>query len=179
MYFNPLSIFSHRMSNRTRIHAVQSWLQQLKDSGGPQFSEAFEYFSVWTILVFPIPFKTRIFQLIKMNMILQTCLGGFYISYVHPKIIHVHYLQIDIDRFLLQVIDLFAHHSLLIIHSFIFDNVFPPISGAEYSIINMPFIFYCLSYDIHHKYGLSYQSDMIVLFVLYHCILLFFFLFLK
>jgi len=175
MYFNPLSIIMSRqssgLSNYERLQAIQCWLHQLKASGGPRFIEAFQYFSVWTVLVYPIPFQTRLLQLVKMNMILQTCLGGFYITYVHPKIIHVHYLQLDLDRLLLQLIDFFAHHSLFLLYPCIFDNVFPPVSGAEYWIINLPFFIYCLSYDIHHKYGLSYHSDMIVLFFLYHLIL--------
>ena len=176
MYFNPSSIFTLGISHYDRLQSIRCWCQDLRLYGGPRYVEALEYFSIWTLLLFPIPFQTRLFQLVKYNMILQTCIGGFYITYVNPKIIHVHYLLIDIDRFLLQCIDFLAHHSLVILHSLLFNKVFPPRSFFEYYIMNMPFTLYCLSYDIHHKYGLSYRSDMILLFCIYHIILLLFYI---
>ena len=177
MYWNPSSLVDCNLSNQDRIHAIKNWFQQLQQVGGPDYKQAFEYFSIWTLLLFPIPFQTRLFQLLKYNMILQTCLGGFYITYIHPKIIHVHYLQLDIDKLLLKFIDFCAHHSLLLLYFIIFnDNVFPPKSFCEYYIINCPFVFYCLSYSIYHKYGLTF-FDMFVLFIVYHLIIfLFFFL---
>ena len=51
----------------------------------------------------------------KFHMILHASLGGAYISYIYPKILHVHYMNIILDGFLLQVVDFFFAHQVFLI----------------------------------------------------------------
>ena len=54
------------------MEEIQEWRQNLDFS----WKDVFSYFSTWAICASMIPFQTKLFQLVRFNMILQAAIGG-------------------------------------------------------------------------------------------------------
>lgn len=147
---------------------LQNWYTSIRFS----WKEFFSYYSTWAIVCFFIPFQNRLFQLMKFHMILHASLGGAYISYIYPKILHVNYMNIILDGFLLQVVDFFAHQVFLI---FLCQYQNRPImcNLVEFCIVNTPLVIYLCHFNVGYRYGLRIR-DMLFLLVLYIFFLFFF-----
>jgi hypothetical protein len=138
-----------------------------------QWKEVFSYYSSWAILFFFIPFQSRIFQLMRFHMLLHASLGGAYISYLYPRILHVSYMNIILDGFLLQSIDFFAHHLFLIFA--MMNNHIPRVcTWIDLWIVNTPMLIYLFNFNIGYRYGLR-MIDIMVLFCFYIGLVVFFF----
>lgn len=171
------------------MEEIQEWRQNLDFS----WKDVFSYFSTWAICASMIPFQTKLFQLVRFNMILQAAIGGFYITYIHPKEIKIHYLNLIVDGFLLKMIDLVAHQSLLFIYLYFGTGITSangPNSGPcgsnsgpcgptcffEYLIMNLPFSIYLMNFDLEEKYGVK-QMDLMKMVPFYYLFIFFIFSF--
>ena len=162
---NPCALFKKTRHERTEI--VKQWYHQLNFS----WKDPLSYFSMWTILFSILPFQTRIFQLMKSNMILQTSLGGFYMAYVRPKEIKIKYLNLIVDGWLLKLIDLVAHQSLLFLYLYGNGGTFLyPDNFFEYYAMNLPLLVYIFNFDMEEKYQFT-SSDFFYLAPVYFIIL--------
>lgn len=155
--FRPLDIM--KFDKEERYSKLKIWYSSIKFS----WKEVFSYYSSWAIVCFFIPFQTRIFKLMKLHMILHAALGGAYISYIHPKILYVHYMNIILDGLLLQIVDFFAHQVFLLS----FHNNIPKVCNlVDLCFVNTPILIYICNFDIGYRYGLG-CSDIILLLLVY------------
>lgn len=175
------------------MEEIQEWRQNLDFS----WKDVFSYFSTWAICASMIPFQTKLFQLVRFNMILQAAIGGFYITYIHPKEIKIHYLHLIVDGFLLKMIDLVAHQSLLFIYLYFGAGItsangpigpsgpsgpigpigpIGPTSFFEYIIMNLPFCIYLMNFDLEEKYGVN-RIDLMKMLPFYYLFIFFIFSF--
>ena len=141
---------------------LQSWIQSID----MKWSDPFHYFSVWTFFAFLlIPDEIILLQQIKWNMLLQTYITGIYLTYVYPKIINIHYLNLKCHGFVLQVVDFIAHQVPFYI-TFFFQTLYPTTSWLEYIIVNLPLLYYLYKKDIKHYYHVR-ETDVFVLLIIY------------
>lgn len=167
---NPIILFN--LSNRERYEILQLWHKEIHF----RWYDPFTYFSMWNIILYffittfldTIP----IFYKLKMNVLLQTFLGGFYISYINPRYIKVPYLNIILTDWLLYTIDFFSHQ-LLFFYSLFLQEENISISWMEFLIINIPILLYMRYFPIFLKYNIK-DIDLMNLFFIYIFILYFF-----
>lgn len=164
-----------RMPMKERISTLYNWY-----AISPfQYKECFSYFSMWALIVFGLQFYFQFFLLKKIafNMLLQMVIGGTYITHIFPQKIKIHYLNIEIDEYILFLVDVLFHHFPFVYFlckenpclNYIFD-------WKDFFIINIPILFYFYTHDLTYYYGL-YFSDLCLLFLQYITIFYFFVLF--
>ena len=131
-----------------------------------KWSDPFHYFSVWTLLAFLlIPEDIILLQQIKWNMLTQTYMTGLYLTYVSPKIIKIHYLNLQCNGIVLQMVDFIAHQ-IPFYYIFLFERVTPTKNWLEFLIVNLPLLYYLYKKDIKHYYHVR-ETDVLILFVMY------------
>lgn len=160
MIINPSYIFD--VDQSTRMNVISQWYQSLNF----RWYDPFSYFSVWTLLIAMTPISNRFFLLLKFNMMLQTSIGGFYISYYYPRQIVIEYLNLILEGKLLYVIDFLSHHLPLLCFFGVYQTYLYPETFCEYVIMNIPLLSYVILFNVEQKYQLT-TSDIRNLFPFY------------
>lgn len=164
---NPLILF--RLSKTERYDVVRQWYSQLSF----YWYEPLTYFSMWNIIIYTFITlflnEVPIFYKLKMNVLYQTFLGGFYITYIHPKNIKVQYLNLILTDWLLYTVD-FLSHQLLFFHSLLTYKKSISLSWTEFIIINIPIFLYIRFFPIFYKYNIE-EYNVVQLCCFYLCTL--------
>lgn len=161
---NPSVLFY--VTKTERLELLKLWYLGLNFN----IIQPFSYFSAWNIIIFIIitffiQNPSPILYKLKFNTLLQTSIGGFYISYIFPRFIKIPYLNIIIDRSLLYFIDFFSHH-FLFLYTLFYEKNIPSFNFSEFFIMNIPFFLYFYIFNIFGKYNI-YPEDFISLFQIY------------
>ena len=160
---NPLLLCS--LSSQEKYNVLQLWYKDIHFS----WSSVFSYFSVWNLLLsfFLTKFfnENELFYKLKINVLLQTFLGGFYISYINPCYIKIPYLNLIITNSILYSIDFFSHQ-LPFYYFLLFHSRPMPLSWQEFIFINIPISFYFLFFNYEYRYGINI-NDIFILFLSY------------
>ena len=164
---NPLILF--RLSKTERYDVVRQWYSQLSF----YWYEPLTYFSMWNIIIYTFITlflnEVPIFYKLKMNVLYQTFLGGFYITYIYPKNIKVQYLNLILTDWLLYTVD-FLSHQLLFFHSLLTYKKSISLSWTEFIIINIPIFLYIRFFQIFYKYNIE-EYNLVQLCCFYLCTL--------
>lgn len=164
---NPLILF--RLSKTERYDVVRQWYSQLSF----YWYEPLTYFSMWNIIIYTFITlflnEVPIFYKLKMNVLYQTFLGGFYITYIYPKNIKVQYLNLILTDWLLYTVD-FLSHQLLFFHSLLTYKKSISLSWTEFIIINIPIFLYIRFFPIFYKYNIE-EYNLVQLCCFYLCTL--------
>jgi len=160
---NPLLLFS--LSNQERYNVLQLWYKDIQFS----WSSVFSYFSVWNLLLsfFITEFfnKNELLYKLKINVLLQTFLGGFYITYINPRYIKIPYLNLIITDSILYGTDFISHQ--LPFYYFLYFHSYPmDLSWKEFIFINIPISIYFLFFNYEERYGIKI-NDIYILFLSY------------
>ena len=160
---NPIVLFS--LSNSERYNVLQLWYKDIQFS----WSSVFSYFSVWNLLLcfFITEYfnENELFYKLKMNVLLQTFLGGLYITYIKPCYIKIPYLNLIITDSILYICDFISHQ--LPFYYFLFFHYNPiHISLKESIFINIPILIYFLFFNYEYRYGIKI-NDIINIFFSY------------
>ena len=160
---NPIILFY--LSNDERYNVLKLWYNDIQFS----WSSVFSYFSVWNLFLFF--FITNFFNenellyKLKMNALLQTFLGGFYITYINPCYIKIPYLNLIITDSILYICDFISHQ--LPFYSFLYFHSHPmDLSWKEFIFINIPISIYFLFFNYEDRYGIK-LNDIYILFFSY------------
>ena len=161
--FNPRLLFNYS-SDEVR-HIVKKWNSELNF----HWYDPIQYFSTWNICAFLL-FPTSItwLQQIKFFMLLQTSLVGMYMTYVYPRVIKIHYLQLECDSFILQIIDS-LFHQLPFFYSLLFHPYYPLESRLEKMMVHVPILFYISQQDFFHLYQVRDIDFRFLLFMYLFC----------
>ena len=164
---NPLILF--RLSKTERYDVVRQWYSQLSF----YWYEPLTYFSMWNIIIYTFITlflnEVPIFYKLKMNVLYQTFLGGFYITYIYPKNIKVQYLNLILTDWLLYTVD-FLSHQLLFFHPLLTYKKSISLSWTEFIIINIPIFLYIRFFPIFYKYNIE-EYNLVQLCCFYLCTL--------
>lgn len=167
---NPITLFN--LSYEERLQILNIWYKELYF----HWYDPLTYFSVWNIILDFIITKylndIPIFYKLKMNVLLQTFIGGFYITYINPRYIKIPYLNLIITDSLLYIIDFFSHQ-IPFFYSLFYKEENILISWSDFIIINIPILFYIRFFPIYLKYNIK-ELDLLNLFIIYIFILYFF-----
>lgn len=159
---NPIVLFS--LSNDERYNVLRLWYQEICFS----WSSVFSYFSVWNlILSFFITeyfYENDLLYKLKMNVLLQTFLGGFYITYLNPCYIKIPYLNLIITDSILYITDFISHQ--LPFYFSLFHSSPMYISWQEFIFINIPISIYLSFFNYEYRYHIN-KKDLCILFFSY------------
>ena len=147
---NPVELCTLDIQNRKR--RLRTWMSEL--NFGPR--DVLSYYSTWSMIFCLLPFQNRMLDLIKLNMLLQCSLGGFYFSYIFPCEIKIHYLKLILNGNLLKVMDFCAHQLIFFMYLFKNGMVYPE-NFIDFFLMNIPMMVYMIFFDIHEKYGIDYE----------------------
>ena len=146
---------------------IYTTLERWKASLSIKWHEPLHYFSTWTLMAFFfIPEEIILLQQMKWNMLFITSMVGFYMTYVYPKKIFIHYLNLCADGLILQVIDIFAHQ-IPFLYSLFYENTPQTTFWLEHFFVNIPIFVYIFSFDYFHLYHVR-ESDVLILLGLYY-----------
>ena len=146
---------------------IYTTLEKWKRSLSIQWYEPLQYFSTWTLLAFfLIPQEIILLQQMKFNMLFITSMVGLYMTYVYPKKILIHYLNIHVDGLILQVIDTLAHQ-IPLLYSLCYETTPKTSFWLEHFFVNIPMFVYMFCFDYFHLY-LVRESDVVLLLCLYY-----------
>lgn len=159
---NPQILFS--LPHQERKHVLELWYHDIHFS----WSSVFSYFSVWNLLSFIFIsdyfYMNELLYKLKINLLLQTFIGGFYISYLFPKYIKIPYLNLIITDIILYSIDFFSHQ--LPFFYTLFHSRPISVSWSDFIIMNLPITFYIIFFDYEYRYGIRLK-DIFFLFFYY------------
>jgi hypothetical protein len=160
MMLNPIELLS--LPTSTAKRRVQEWKQNLYF----KWYEPFEYYSTWNLVMFfLVPDHVKLLQQVKFQMLFQTYMVALYMTYIYPRHIKIHYLNLEIDGIVLQFVDFLAHQCPFY-YSFFFEKQYPLESIFQYIIIHFPILLYFSLEDVMHMYHVR-SFDIIILSVLY------------
>lgn len=123
------------------------------------------YFTVWTSIVSLLPLTNPLFIQIKHNMLLQTFIGGFYITFLHPTKLEVPYLNAVIRGKTLLLIDVISHQ-LPFFYFLSQWGIQKITSFPEFCLVNAPILTYIYVHKGLNKYHLI-NNDIMNLFLMY------------
>ena len=148
------------LSPKKRIKFLKVWLSTVKFNT----LEIFSYFTIWTLSLSFLPIQNPFFLKLKYNMLLQISLGGFYITYICPRILKVEYLNAILRQNVLRIVDISSHHLPLFL--FFYQNELPTkFSVKEFFFVNLPILGYLCCFDIQKKYGLCLKDAIFLIFL--------------
>ena len=127
------------------------------------------YFTVWTSIVNFLPLTNPLFIQIKHNMLLQTFIGGFYITFLYPTRLEVPYLNAVIRGKTLILIDIISHQ-LPFFYFLSQCGIQKITSFSDFWIVNVPILTYIYVHKGLKKYHLL-NNDIVNLFMIYSGIL--------
>ena len=153
---------------KDKILFLQAWFKTVRFN----WKEFTSYFTIWTSIVNFLPFTNPLFLQVKQNMLLQTFIGGFYITFLHPTRLEVPYLNAVIYGKTLILIDMISHQ--LPFFYFLFQHGIHKIDTFwQFWIINIPILSYIYFHKGLKKYHLG-NKDIVNLFLIYSASLFFF-----
>lgn len=156
---NPLILFE--IPSNERLNVLRIWFNEINFS----WSSVFSYFSVWNLLLcFFITDTNDLLYKLKINVLLQTYLGGLYLSYIYPTYIKIPYLNLIITDSVLYITDFIAHQIPFYYHLLNFSSI--TISWQEFIFINFPILTYIYFFDYEYRYNLE-KRDLFSLFCIY------------
>jgi hypothetical protein len=88
-------------TRKEKMLFLKAWLKTVRW----EWKAFTSYFTVWTSIVNLLPLTTPLFLQIKHNMLLQTFIGGFYITFMYPTKLEVPYLNAVVRGKTLILID--------------------------------------------------------------------------
>lgn len=154
--FNPSELLSLPAPEVKR--RLVGWTESLNF----KWYEPFEYFSVWNLFMFFfVPDRIAWLQQIKFQMAFQTYLVALYMTYVYPKQIKIHYLNIVANGKILQCIDFLAHQCPFY-YCIFFEKRYPLETFFQFALVHAPIVFYFLFENVRHMYQVR-MHDIIVL----------------
>lgn len=146
---------------------IYTTLEYWKKSLDIKWYHPLEYFSTWTLLAFLIiPEEIILLQQMKYNMLFVTAMVGMYMTYIYPRKILIHYLDIRADGIILQFIDIVAHQ-LPFLYTLFYENTPKTTFWLEHIFVNLPILIYIFFFDYFHFY-LVRETDVILLLCLYY-----------
>ena len=105
-----------------------------------------------------------------MNVLLQTFLGGLYITYINPRYIKIPYLNLIITDSILYFTDFISHQLPFYFSLFHFSPL--SISWQDFLLINIPISIYLYFFNYEYRYDIQ-KNDVFTLFITYISILYF------
>ena len=139
--------------NKTQLNTVQdsNKMKPVIDFVGGFLS----YFTIWSLIVFsvylyfPHPF---LFHPMK-TMLLQSSVGGFYITYVYPTELYVPYCKFFMKGWSMKLLDVLSHHlPFLYVCLYLDDTQNIPFVQKWLSVF--PLLFYSQVFCLSEKYWL-------------------------
>lgn len=159
---NPIVLFT--LSNEERYNVLQLWYQDIQFS----WSSVFSYFSVWNLILYffitEYCYENELLYKLKMNVLLQTFLGGFYITYINPRYIKIPYLNLMITDSILYGTDFISHQ--LPFYFSLFHSSPIHISLQEFIFMNIPISIYLSVFNYEYRYHIN-KKDVCILFFSY------------
>ena len=114
------------------------------------FPKFFHYFTIWGLVSHAFLPDSHLFLMIKFQMALQIALGGFYITYIHPKYLYIPFWNIIIRHSPLYVMDFLSHYLPLIYYLFCTKIVYK--SSLDFLVGYLPILCYFCLFDIQEMY---------------------------
>ena len=148
---NPIELLKDDWS--IRESKINTWVNKLNFT----LADVLSYYSTWSMIFCLVPYENKMIDLMKLNMLLHCSFGGFYFSYISPRKIHIEYLDLILDGFLLKIMDFLAHQLILFIFLFKKGIIYPE-NLIDYTFMNLPIIIYLYNFDIYHKYGIHMKD---------------------
>jgi hypothetical protein len=116
----------------------------------------FSYFTIWTLVSFWYCyfFPSQSFLIGPMKtMVVQSSIGGFYITYIHPTQLYVPYCRMHMKGLMMKTLDLATHHLPVI---FVYQSgvLFSDHHWLEKFTWMWPIFFYLSFFSLYEKYNL-------------------------
>ena len=110
-YFYPSLLMNAKITRIRRIKRLSNWYSNL-DPWYDILQEACTYLSMWNIL---FPYFFRVDKSTLQYTRLVCSVGGAYMTWIHPKTIPVHYLQLYVEPPLTFLLDFLSHHYFFLV----------------------------------------------------------------
>lgn len=126
------------------------------------FNKFFEYYTIWGLLVHFLLPDYGFLLLLKFQMALQIAVGGFYITYVHPRYIFVPFWKIILCQFPLYFADFISHYIPLIYYLTCYQLKYT--SFSDFLVGIPPFLCYICLNNFFDKYHIGVNDFFMICF---------------
>ena len=160
MYVNPNIIFLKPRSEARLL--VSKWYASLP-TVSHMLREMFTYFTVWVCVMWCAQFFIDLSPVVSHVfhvMSIHASFGGFYITYIFPKVLIVPYCRLYIDGVFLSVLDVMSHHYIMI-DAIVFRNTsHASLDPWVIPLSYIPSLFYVVVFSPRLRYTLR-QIDIL------------------
>lgn len=163
MYINPNIIFLKTRSEACLI--VSKWYGSLP-TVSYMMREMGTYFTVWVCLLWCVQFfigLTPAVSHVFNVMSIHASFGGFYITYIFPKVLIVPYCRLYIDGIFLCVLDVMSHHYIMVDAIIFRDRTERP-DWWTIPLAYIPSVFYVLLFSPIRRYTLRQRDIVCIIF---------------
>lgn len=133
-----------------QYHKDDLWIWMKTTPVLKKWPMAFQYFSVWNlIMISQGDDASWLLPWIQTSSLICS-VGGFYLAWVRPRCIHIHYLELTVESWSFVVLDLLAHQAP---RWYVLSHLRPKPPASIVALLPIAIFLAWKGKSLHHLYG--------------------------